>query len=136
MIKENTDRRTLYRIPNPGAVVRYKQMKKTGLFSTFSEPEEVINLSKSGLALNIQEPLAFGRDVVIKLTFKDGKTLKLKGNIRWQSKDFTSSTYTTGVQFVAFGRSDAYNSPKALEYLRSLRGQAVEKKFDQPAEYN
>lgn len=127
-MESSSDRRTLVRIYNPDAVVRYKHRTKTGFFSSYSEREQVHNLSKSGMAFPINESLEFGEHVMLKVSFSDGKTLRLKGHVRWQNKTNAGANYLTGIQFNAFGRSEEYNSPKALEYLRSLAGQAMMKR--------
>lgn len=133
-MQQKSDRRALSRIAIPDAVVKYKSPKKSGLFSSFSESERVINLSKSGIAFQMAEPVEFGKSVELKLNFADGKTLKLKGQVRWQNESEYKSGFITGVQFFAFGRNEKYNSPRALEYLRSIDGLAFSKRADKNTE--
>jgi hypothetical protein len=135
-MQEKSDRRTLIRFYKPGAVVRYKHKKKTGIFASYSEEEKVFDLSKSGVAFPMEHPLKFGQSVILKVSFPDGKTLRLKGHVRWQNREQRGNNFITGIQFSAFGRNEDYNSPKALEYLRSLQGQSMIKRNHQNTEKN
>jgi len=129
-MKSNADRRAQYRIENPGAIVRYRHHSKRGFLASYSEEQSVINISKSGICFRIPEEFNFGEKVAIKVQFSDGKTLNLKGHIRWQSREDLDRNYESGIQFNAFGRSNRFNHPKALEYLRAMEGQTItEKRF-------
>ena len=123
---KNEERRTLQRIDMPGVVVRYKIPKGIRALKYYANAGEALNVSKSGIAFHIDESVSFGTPVQIKVSFPDGQHLDLKGNIRWQQPGNSDSKQMTGVQFYAFGRKGHYNPPQALEYLRSMKGQAIE----------
>jgi hypothetical protein len=126
---KDDDRRASHRIDHPDAVVKYK--KKAGLLFSFSDAIPILNLSKSGLALQISDALNYGENLNMILEFADGKSFKLKGLVRWQREDNQSTKFfTTGIQFNPFGKQYGYNSILALDYLRSLDGLSISKTTD------
>ncbi len=124
MNKEN-ERRTLKRIAQPGIVVRYKIPKGIKVFKKYSDAGEAINVSKSGISFKIGESVSYGTPVQLKVHFPDGQHLDLKGNIRWQKPDDSERKQVIGVQFNAFGQQSNYNPTHALDYLRSMKDQAI-----------
>jgi len=120
------DRRTLKRISLPGVVVKYKTGNSlSSRLKGASSALQVINLSKSGMALELADNLDYNTPIDLKVKFPDGVNLELKGRVRWHSTN-GSQTSTVGVQFIPFGHNSKYNSLHALEYLRSMKDQAVE----------
>jgi hypothetical protein len=124
-MNKNKERRSFERIEVPGASVRYRIAKGLGLLKNYSHSEEIINLSKSGIAFNVKHPAGYGTPLEMKVTFPDGNGLYLKGKIRWQKNSNGSGHETIGVMFEPFGSKKQYNSIKALEYLRAMKNQAI-----------
>jgi hypothetical protein len=91
-------------------------------FAGMSKPSDMQNLSKSGLAFEIDQALGFGEKIHMKLQFPDGSSLELKGQIRWNVSMNGGNVYKVGIQFFPFGTSRNYNPLKALDYLRSIDG--------------
>ena len=54
-------------------------------FSNLSKPSDMHNLSKSGLAFDVDQALGYGEKIHVKVRFPDGKNLNLKGQIRWNN---------------------------------------------------
>ncbi len=90
-----------------------------------SKPVPVKDLSKSGISFFLNGKLNSGETVMMKITFPDGKNLKLKGHIRWLNSNENPETSIAGIQFFPFGNSRYYNPIHALNYLRSMDGQAI-----------
>lgn len=116
------DRRLFSRIQISGATVQYKKTRVNILFSALSKPQDISNLSKSGLSFEIDKKMGFGDKIQMRLAFPDGKYISLKGHIRWNNSVNSSTGYEVGIQFFPFGTSNNYNHISALDYLRSLDG--------------
>lgn len=121
------ERRSIKRIHVPGALVRLKKSTGLGVFNMLSKPSELINISKSGLSFRIDEEYRYGDTIFIRLSFPDGRSFSLRGIIRWYNEG-TPENPRVGIQFYPFGSGRRYNSIKALEYLRSMDGQKLERK--------
>lgn len=124
-MNKTNERRTLKRIDKPGVMVRYKIPKGINVFRSFASAGDALNVSKSGISFRIDETVAYGTPVQIQASFSDGKQLDLKGHIRWQKSDDGTQKQVIGVQFIAFGQQSNYNSHNALDYLRSMKDQAI-----------
>lgn len=116
------DRRLFTRIEIPEAKIQIKRSGKNGFFSNLSKPTSILNLSKSGLALNMDRQMAYGDIIQMKLSFPDGKRIHIKGQVRWQNSGAGLEEYSAGVQFSPFGSRNDYNPVSALKYLRSIEG--------------
>ncbi len=126
---KESERRSFKRIEVPGAQVRYKKSKKMKLLKNFSSIDEIINVSKSGIAFHMLEEAKYGEPVEMRITFPDGNGINLKGKIRWQKPINDSGSQTIGVMFDPFGTKKEYNPMQALDYLRSLKDQAISQPF-------
>ncbi len=120
------ERRTLKRIAVPGVSVKYKTGNGLQRFIGASEALQVINMSKSGIALELPDQLDCNTPINLKVKFPDGVHLDLKGRVRWSKSSDVNRANTIGVQFNPFGHNSKYNPIKALEYLRSMKDQAIE----------
>ncbi len=129
-VQEMKDRRTLKRIAVPGISLKYKVGRGISRFRGTSSALNVVNLSKSGIAFELTEPIAYNTPVEMRVKFPDGKKLELKGRVRWNRNDNNTSTLV-GVQFNPFGEHSKYNPIHALEYLRAMKDQAIELKAEQ-----
>jgi len=127
------ERRSIKRIHVPGAQVRLKKPTGLGVFNVLSKPSELIDISKSGLSFVFDENCQYGDTICIRLSFPDGKRFSLKGKIRWYNNG-TPENPRVGIQFYPFGSNRRYNSIKALEYLRGMDGQQLERKKKDPDE--
>ena len=123
--EKDNDRRSFERIRIPGASVRYKITRGFNLLKNYSGSSEILNLSKSGMAFHINQPVSFGTPLEMKISFPDGNDLFLKGKLRWRKNTNGHNNETAGVLFNPFGSKKEYNSIKALEFLRSMKDQAV-----------
>ncbi|MBN2424719.1 MAG: PilZ domain-containing protein [Calditrichaceae bacterium] len=121
------DRRTLNRSEVPGTKVQYRRIQNKNFFQPLSNTVQMVNISKSGACIITYNNLKRGEIILLRIVFPDGKKLKLKGFIRWNSSDTEVPGYLVGVQFYPFGTSSNYNPIKALEYLRNISGQELEK---------
>jgi len=126
---KDSERRSFKRIEIPGTQVRYKKSQRLKLLKNYSSIDEIINVSKSGVAFHMNEIVKYGEPVEMKIAFPDGNDLNLKGKVRWQKTTNGSSKQTIGVLFDPFGTKKEYNSMKALEYLRNLKDQAISQPF-------
>ena len=121
------ERRSIKRIQVPGAKVRLKKSAGLSVFNILSKPSTLIDISKSGMSFRIEEECRYGDTISIRITFPDGRSFSLKGRIRWYN-DGSPENPRVGVQFYPFGSGRRYNSIKALEYLRNMDGQQLERK--------
>jgi len=122
------ERRSIKRIQVPGAKVRLKKQTGLNVFNVLSKPSALIDISKSGLSFEINEEYRYGDIIYVRLSFPDGRSFSLKGNIRWFNNG-TPENPRVGIQFYPFGSGRRYNSIKALEYLRNMDGQRLERKM-------
>lgn len=129
MTKESNERRSIYRIEIPGASLRYKLFKGVNVLKNYSSSPDILNVSKSGIAFKAHESAGYGDPVHIKISFPDGKDVNLKGKVRWSKKINGGNFKSIGVLFDPFGSKRQYNSIKVLEYLRSLKDQAISQPF-------
>ncbi len=128
MPKKDDEKRNINRIELPQASVQYKiSSAKLNTFKNYSVPQKLINISKSGLSFDLIEEVSYGDPVDLKVFFSDGNKMHLKGKVRWTKIGDGYAVKTVGVLFNAFGSQKKYNSIEALQYLRTLKEQAVEK---------
>ena len=129
MTKESDERRSIHRIEIPGTSLRFKFSKGVNVLKNYSSSPDIINVSKSGLAFKTNQSAGYGDSIHMKLSFPDGKNISLKGKVRWARETNGSGFKSVGVLFDPFGLKRQYNSIKALEYLRSLKDQALSQPF-------
>lgn len=130
MTKKSDERRSIHRIEVPGTSLRFKFAKGVTVLKNYSNAPDIINVSKSGIAFKTNHIAGFGDAIQMKLTFPDGKNISLKGKVRWAKDTNGGSSKAVGVLFDPFGLKRQYNSIKALEYLRSLKNQAITQPFN------
>jgi hypothetical protein len=109
----------------PGATIRYQRLSAKNMIKGLSKPVPVKDLSKSGISFFLNGKMNHGEPIMMKIAFPDGMNLKLKGHIRWLNDQDTQDLNTVGIQFFPFGNSRYYNPIHALDYLRSMHGQAI-----------
>ena len=129
MTKKSDERRSIHRIEVPGTSLRFKFAKGVNVLKNYSNSPDIINVSKSGIAFKTDHGAGYGDAIQMKLSFPDGKNIDLKGKVRWASETNGGSAKAVGVLFDPFGLQRQYNSIKALEYLRSLKDQAISQPF-------
>jgi hypothetical protein len=129
MSKKDSERRATNRIELPKTFIQYKLAGNKFLFKNFSNPFELINISKSGLSFTLPENVGYGDPLQVKINFPDGKRFNLKGKVRWIS-DNEVHAQKVGVLFEPFGNQKKYNPISALEYLRSMKDQAIERRHN------
>ena len=130
MTKESDERRSIHRIEVPGTSLRFKFFKGVNVLKNYSSSPDIINVSKSGIAFKTQQSAGYGDSIHMKLSFPDGNNVNLKGRVRWARETNGSHSKAIGVLFAPFGLKRQYNSIKALEYLRSLKNQAISQQFN------
>lgn len=123
---KNEERRSFMRIEVPGAQVKYKLPTKLRFMKNFSATAEVENVSKSGISFNAAKDIEKGSTVDMRLSFPDGKSIELKGKVRWEENETVGQERKIGVLFNPFGQHKDYNSMSALEYLREMKDQAID----------
>jgi len=128
--KKSDERRSIHRIEVPGASLRFKFSKGVNVLKNYSNAPDIINVSKSGIAFKTSQDAGYGDPIHMKLSFPDGKNINLKGKVRWARQANGSGSKAVGVLFDPFGLKRQYNSIKALEYLRSLKNQAISQEFN------
>ena len=111
------DKRSTDRILIPGATIVLRKRNRLGLFEKSSDPIDLSNFTKSGIAFKSEIKFRFGDAVYLDIFVPGEKTLRLAGEIRWIDK----SNSTVGAQFKAFGSGRNYNPMTALEKLRLLQ---------------
>lgn len=134
MTKKSDERRSINRIEVPGASLRFKFARGVNVLKNYSNSPDILNVSKSGIAFKSSQKAGYGDAIHLKLSFPDGKNINLKGKVRWAKDANGSGIKSIGVLFDPFGLKRQYNSIKALEYLRSLKDQAISQQVDQEME--
>lgn len=129
MTKKSDERRSINRIEIPGVSLRFKFARGVNVLKNYSNAPDILNMSKSGIAFKANLDADYGDSIQLKLSFPDGKNINLKGKVRWAQEANGGSTKAIGVLFDPFGLKRQYNSIKALEYLRSLKDQAISQPF-------
>lgn len=115
-----------------GASARVKPGGMMGALTGYSPGRNnVINLSKGGLALESEEPFQRGQKVKLLLHLPDRKDpLPLSGKVRWQKGLMGKYILAVGVQFDAFGPRRGQNSLEALDALRELEAKRAKPSSD------
>jgi len=134
MTDKSDERRSIHRIEVPGASLRFKFSRGVNVLKNYSNAPDILNVSKSGIAFKSSQAAGYGDTIQMKLSFPDGKNINLKGKVRWAREANGSSFKSIGVLFDPFGLKRQYNSIKALEYLRSLKNQAISQSFNHEIE--
>ena len=125
------EKRKCIRFEIPGAKISVKRAGVFGLFSGFSGPFELVNLSKGGVGFECESILTMDQKILIQLHVPGEPTLHLRGNVRWQASGLgPNQPKMTGVQFLPFGGSRRTNPKEALEVLNRLEEQYAEKELD------
>ena len=130
MTKKSDERRSIHRIVVPGTSLRFKFAKGVNVLKNYSSSPDIINVSKSGIAFKTNHGAGYGDNIQMKLSFPDGNSISLKGRVRWARETNGDNSKAIGVLFDPFGLQRQYNSIKALEYLRSLKDQAISQPFN------
>jgi len=130
MVKDTDERRSIHRIEVPGVSLRFKFSKGVNVLKNYSNAPDILNVSKSGIAFKTNQSAGYGDTIQMKLSFPDGKNINLKGKVRWAKEANGNGNKAIGVLFDPFGLKRQYNSIKALEYLRSLKNQAISQPFN------
>lgn len=123
--KSDSERRASSRIEIPNTSIQYKLSGIKHSLKNYSDPKQVLNISKSGLSLHLLENVTFGDRLHVKINFPDGNKINLKGKIRWAVEDEINAQQV-GILFDPFGSRKEYNPVEALEYLRKMKDQATQ----------
>ena len=129
VMKKSDERRSIHRIEVPGVSLKFKLSRGVNVLKNYSTSPDILNVSKSGIAFKTSQTAGYGDAIHLKLSFPDGKNINLKGKVRWSKPTNGGATKAMGVLFDPFGLKRQYNSIKALEYLRSLKDQAISQTF-------
>ncbi len=128
MSHEKIEKRQCIRFAIPGAEVSVKKAGIFGLFSGFSEPLELVNLSKGGVGFESDSVLKMDQKVLVQLHVPGKPMLHLRGNVRWQASGLgPNQPKMTGVQFLPFGGNGRANPREALDVLSRLEEQYAAK---------
>jgi PilZ domain len=130
LMKKSDERRSIHRIEVPGVSLKFKLSRGVNVLKNYSTAPDILNVSKSGIAFKASQNAGYGDVIQLKLSFPDGKNINLKGKVRWSRETNGDSGKSIGVLFDPFGLKRQYNSIKALEYLRSLKDQAISQVFN------
>ncbi len=117
---KGAERRKCRRFEIPGAEVVFKKIGLFGLFSRFSNPCYLLNLSKGGVAFSTNVILKPGQKVLIRLLLPNAHPVTLRGQVSWQNGFGFGQVIATGVKFMPFGDRRGWNSRKTLEVLNRL----------------
>ena len=125
-MNENKDRRSFDRpkVPELEAFIintswhyllRYKLFHSIAIF--ILGKDSIQNLSASGSCILSKNNFEPGKAIYLFLSSPGGKTIFMKGIVRWVSSDRENNMYYVGTQFLAYGNGKRYNSFKVLEQL-------------------
>ncbi|MCF8053462.1 MAG: PilZ domain-containing protein [Desulfobacterales bacterium] len=122
------EKRQCVRFEIPGAKVSIKKAGIFGLFSGFSGPLELVNLSKGGVGFESERVLKMDQKILVQLHVPGKPMLHLRGNVRWQASGLgVNQPKMTGVQFLPFGGNWRTNPREVLEVLSRLEDKYAEK---------
>ena len=114
------DKRTQVRLKIPEGRVSYKNALGFDLFTTYTGPGELLDISKSGAGFIIGQPLELEDLIKVKIHIPGEKNLILRGQVRWVEADAESGRHRVGMQFAPYGYRRDYNSPNKLTRLGRL----------------
>lgn len=116
------ERRSLRRFNIPGSIVLYKKEKGIKLLQRYSSSPNLVNLTKSGLCIQIKNGINSGDRLKVHLEFPGDGKIEVKGRVRW--KNTANEKFNEiGIQFEPFGEGKKFNSVECLEKLREISEQ-------------
>ncbi len=116
---KNSERRALPRFGIPDSTVLYKKNEGLKLFQRYSNISNLVNLTKSGMCLQIKNGIKPGERVKIQLDFPGVKKMEVKGHVRWKSSA-EDNFNNIGIQFEPLKKKKKLNSVDCLEKLREI----------------
>ena len=115
----------------PGAEVRFKKCGLLGRLSNFSMPYPLLNLSKEGLVFICSERFSHDGKIILQLLVPEETPLNLRALVEWQRQSYLSSeSRFISVEFMPFGRCRGWNSIEALNVLKRIEAQHIDKEED------
>jgi len=117
---EERDRRYSDRYRFPDSRVFCREKINLGIFSQYSDPFPLNDLTKSGLCFETDKQLSYGDKVHMKIEIPGQHKIQVIGQIRWFREKGGRPPYKVGVQFLPFGTIKGYNSFSAREKLERV----------------
>lgn len=115
-----SNRRVCKRFEIPGAEGKFKKSGLMVFMKGFSEPCQVLNVSKGGLAFLCDKRFEKNEKVVVQLIAPGEEPMSFNSIVRRQSSYQLSDALFTGVEFTPFGKSRGSNPKEYLNVLRRL----------------
>lgn len=123
----SVERRHLVRFEIPGAQISYKQNQSFALFSKYSKPMPLKDITKNGACIGVSDFFNPGDPIEIKLLIPGERRIRVKGKIIWSSQLAEYQASFAGIQFLPFGEGKHYNSFWCRQKLEQLTNQYLEK---------
>ena len=117
---EEKDRRFLERIKIAGARVAFRTSSEKGLFSRYSEPMPVEDITWNSLRFSTNHFLKSGDPVDLEVLIPGENKIKVKGHLVWTSRKPDDQTNYAVVQLLPFGSGKQYNSLNIRQKLKGL----------------
>jgi hypothetical protein len=117
---EEKERRFLERIKIAGAQVSFRTVSEKGLFSRFSDPVPVEDMTWSSVRFSTNHYLKPGENIDLEVSIPGESKIKVKGHLVWTSRKPDDQTNFAVVQLLPFGSGKEYNSMNVRQKLKSL----------------
>jgi len=121
------ERRKCKRFRIPDAKVRWKKTRLFGFPKNFSKPHTLLNLSKGGISFICNDKFSPNEKIVVQLMVTNENPLNLYSKVSWQEKPSYNNARIVGITFMPFCDRKGWNSQEALNVLRRLEAQYMDK---------
>ena len=120
IMSEKKERRFLDRIKISGAQLSYRTSKEKGIFSRFSQPMPIEDLTWNSVRFKTEQYIKSGDVVEMEVLIPGESKLKVKGHLVWTSRAPGDDIHYAVVQLLPFGDGKQYNSLSLRQKLKTL----------------
>jgi hypothetical protein len=119
-MEDDKERRSQERVKIKGAQVCYRCAKEKNLFSRFSDPMPIEDLTWSSVRFSTREYLKQGESVDLEMRIPGEAKIKVKGHLIWSTQKPNDETHFAVVQLFPFGSGSQYNPLSIRNKLKNL----------------
>jgi len=117
---EDKERRFEERVKIDGACVCFKCSTEKGIFSKYSDPMPIEDMTWSSVRFTTHEYLQTGESFDLEMKIPGENKIKVKGHLIWSAQKPDDETHFAVVQLYPFGSGRDYNSLNIRTKLKNL----------------
>lgn len=117
---EDKERRFEERVRIDGACVCYKCSKEKGIFSKYSDPMPIEDMTWSSVRFTTHEYLQTGESFDLEMKIPGENKIKVKGHLIWSAQKPDDETHFAVIQLYPFGSGPHHNALNIRTKLKNL----------------